>query len=63
MCKLHRHVTVCVGRETAEALHAVLAHKGSMASADLRDAIRSAVAANDGIPSLAPARSSFSAAA
>lgn len=63
MRKLPRIVAVRVERETAEALHAVMARKGSTASAYLREAIRSAVAANDGAPSPAPAGSSLSAAA
>ncbi|MBB2961815.1 hypothetical protein [Methylobacterium sp. R2-1] len=50
MRKLHRHVTVRVERETAETFHAVMAGKGLTASAYLRDAIRSAVAANDSAP-------------
>lgn len=63
MRKLHRHVTVRVERETAEALHAVMASQGRTASDYLRAAIRSAVVSNDGAPSPAPAGSSLSAAA
>lgn len=63
MRKLPRIVAVRVERETAEALHAVMARKGSTASAYLREAIRSAVAANDGAPPPASAGSSLSAAA
>lgn len=48
MRKLPRIVAVRVERETAEALHAVMASQGRTASDYLRAAIRSAVAANDG---------------
>lgn len=63
MRKLPRIVAVRVERETAEALHAVMASQGRTASDYLRAAIRSAVAANDGASSPASAGSSLSAAA
>ncbi|MDV2988029.1 UNVERIFIED_CONTAM: hypothetical protein Q9R58_27380 [Methylobacteriaceae bacterium AG10] len=63
MRKLLRHVTVRVERETAEALHAVMASQDRTASDYLRAAIRSAVASNDGAPPPASAGSSLSAAA